>query len=93
MTSEELCHIDAELRPLSISVECCDDAHAAVGRFNARIEHERTRLHDARASLDGTGSLPLDLEVVLRAAAVMFKVERERIAQRFRFVPLTVRVP
>ena len=46
----------------------------------------------ATASLPGPApAAGLDLEVVLRAAAVMFAVERERIAQRFRFVPLPVR--
>ena len=51
MGSAELDPIDATLRPLSVSEKCSDDAKAAVGRFNARIERERSRLHAAHASL------------------------------------------
>ena len=93
MSNDELDRIDVTLRLLSVPEICSPHAKAAIGRFNARIEQERSRVHVARASLGDSGSLPLDLEVVLRAAAVMFTVERERIARRFRFVPLRVGDP
>ena len=88
MSSAELDRIEGMLTPLTVSDGCSDDAKDAVRRFNAKIEQERSRLGAARATLGESGSLPSDIAVALRAAAVMFTVERERIVRRYRFVPL-----
>lgn len=88
MSSADLDRIDRVLTPLVASAPCSDDANAAVQRFNAQIEQERSRLGAARARLAASGSLPVDVAVSLEAAAVMLTVERDRIVRRFQFVPL-----
>jgi hypothetical protein len=87
MSSADLDRIDSVLTPLVASDACSDDAKAAVQRFNAQIEQERSRLGAARARLGASGSLPVELAVALEAAVVMLAVERDRIVRRFR-VPL-----
>jgi hypothetical protein len=71
-----------------VSEACSSEVKDAARRFNVRLEQERSALDSARAAYREFGSMSLEVDVTLKAMAVMFSVERERIAQRFRFVPL-----
>jgi hypothetical protein len=87
MTSEELDSIDHALSALAIHDGFCAGAKAAALRFNARVQQERSRCEGARATHEQARAVPADLEIELRAAAIMYVVERERIAARWR-IPL-----
>jgi hypothetical protein len=58
-------------------------AKDAADRFNAQVEAQRLLLGRARAKHDAGERVPDELRVELMAAAVLYKVERERIEQRF----------
>ncbi len=88
MTNVELDRIETALRPLAVSEACSSEVKDAVRRFNVHLEQERSALDSARATCREFGSVSLELDVTLKAMAVMFTVERERIVRRFRFVPL-----
>jgi hypothetical protein len=91
MSIMELDGIGHALKPLVVSDACSSYVKDAVRRFNARLGQERARLEGARATREQSGSVPLEVEVALKAYAVMFAVERERMMRRFRFVPLLAR--
>ncbi len=79
MTPDELDRIDSAFRALAVREG--DSAHArlAVRRFNAEIERQRAAIAAARAGKE----LTPQSEVELRAAAVLYTDERDRIVRRF----------
>jgi hypothetical protein len=88
MSDTELDRIERLLEPLAASEACSPHVKEAVRRFNASVEQERSRLDAARAAYRESGAVPVEVAVALQAVAVMYSVERDRIVQRFRFVPV-----
>jgi len=79
MTPEELDRIDHELRSLSVA-DARPDVCETIQRYNAEIERHRAIIAAARQA----GVVQPELAVELRAAAVLYAVERERLVRRFR---------
>jgi hypothetical protein len=65
-------------------------AKSEVTRFNAELQQGRARLASVRSAMQGS-SVPPELEIELRAYALMFAKERERIADLWG-MPLSRRV-
>ena len=91
MTTQDLDRIDRELSALDAQGASCAEAKRAALRFNAQLEQERARLKGARATQGRARPIPMKLEIELRAAAVMYGVERERVVRRWN-IPLRARV-
>ena len=83
MTTEDLDCIDHALGEIPILHGFCAGAKGAALRFNSQVQLERARCEDARATHDQAGAVSPDIEIELRAAAVMYSAERERIASRW----------
>ncbi len=79
MTAEELERMETAFRTLSLRETDPVPARVAVQRYNAEVERQRAVLASARAG----GPLSPQSEVELRAAAVLYANERDRIVQRF----------
>jgi hypothetical protein len=90
MTLEELEAIDRALSQLAVDEGDPARAKNEVKRFNAELQKGRARLASVRAAMQGS-SVPPELEVELRAYALMFARERERIAELWG-MPLSRRV-
>lgn len=58
-------------------------AMESARRFNRDLDSQRHLLELARAKQEAGEPVPDDLSVVLRAAAVLYRAERERIVERF----------
>ncbi|HET9597435.1 MAG TPA: hypothetical protein VFP65_17735 [Anaeromyxobacteraceae bacterium] len=78
MSPEELDRIEHELKILS-AAEARPDACEAIQRYNAEIERHRAAIAAARRE----GAVKPEVEVELRAAAILYAVERERLVRRF----------
>jgi hypothetical protein len=81
MSPEELDRIDQALRSLNGGTETPSEAWDAIQRFNAEIERQRAAVAAARLA---AGAVRPEVEVELRAAAVLYADERERLVRRFR---------
>jgi hypothetical protein len=96
MTTEELDAIAATVRALMVDdptrpartrnaakrlTQQSEFAKSAVHRFNLQVEVQRLLLERARAKHDAGERVPADLQVELRAAAVLYSVERDRIVR------------
>jgi hypothetical protein len=79
MTAEELDRLDEAFRALSYRETDPAPARVEVQRFNAEIERQRALLASARAG----EALTPQREVELRAAAILYANERDRIVRRF----------
>jgi AMMECR1 domain-containing protein len=78
MSLEELDRIEQELKILN-AAEARADACDAIQRYNKEIERHRATIAAARQA----GVVRPDVEVELRAAAVLYADERERLVRRF----------
>jgi hypothetical protein len=78
MSLEELDRIEHELKILSMA-DARADACDAIQRYNTEIERHRATIAAARQA----GMVRPEIEVELRAAAVLYAVERERLVRRF----------
>jgi hypothetical protein len=91
MTVEELDCIERALTALLTHDGCSPGAKQAASQFNARLERERARLlGGARPTQGDAGAFTSELEIELRGAAIMYAVERERVARLWR---LPLRLP
>ncbi len=81
MTTQDLDCIDRALSVLVIGDGYCAGAKSAAQRFNSQIQQERSRLKCARATHEQARRVSPDVEIELRASAVMYVVERERIVR------------
>jgi hypothetical protein len=79
MTAEELEVMDRAFRLLAVRENDSAAARLAVRRFNAEVEQQRAMLATARSGK----LLTPEGEVELRAAAVLYAEERDRIVRRF----------
>ena len=91
MTMEELDCIERALSALVVQDGFSPGAKQAALQFNSQLERERSRLlGGARAGQGDAGGFSSELEVELRGAAIMYAVERERVARLWR---LPLRLP
>jgi hypothetical protein len=90
MTLEELEAIDRALSMLVVVEGDSKRAKSEVMRFNTELQKGRARLASVRSAMQGS-TVPAELEVELRAYALMFARERERIAELWG-MPLSRRV-
>jgi hypothetical protein len=81
MSPEELDRIDGALRILNGGSETPSEAWDAIRSFNAEIGRQRAAVAAARTA---AGAVKPEVEVELRAAAVLYADERERLVRRFR---------
>jgi hypothetical protein len=81
MSPEELDRIDQALRSLTGSAETPAEAWDAIQRYNAEIGRQRAAVAAARSA---AGGVRPETEVELRAAAVLYADERDRLVRRFR---------
>jgi hypothetical protein len=79
MTAEELDRLDQAFRALSCRETDPAPVRVEVQRFNTEIERPRALLASARAG----EALTPQSEVELRAAAILYTNERDRIVRRF----------
>jgi hypothetical protein len=84
MTTEDLDCIDRALSMLVVHPTCSLEAKSAVLRFNARIQPERSRLGSARAMQQEGCAVDPSIEIELKASAVMFAEERNRVVRLWR---------
>jgi hypothetical protein len=87
VTTEDLDCIDRALSLLLIHDGYSAEAKSAALRFNSRIQQERSRFEGARAMHEQGRAVSPDVEIELRASAVMYTVERERIVRLWK-IPL-----
>jgi hypothetical protein len=81
MTTGDLDCIDRALSVLVIHDGYSTGAKSAALRFNSQIQEERSRFECARATHEHARAVSLVVEIELRASAVMYEVERERIVR------------
>jgi hypothetical protein len=81
VTNEDLDGIDRALSPLVLGVGNTAQAIDVATRFNASVEQARSSLAAARAAHEQGRSVDSDVEVRLKAYALMFAGERERIVR------------
>jgi len=79
MTAEELDRLEKAFRALAFRETDPAVARLEVQRYNAEVERQRALLASAR---NGEALTPQS-EVELRAAAVLYANERDRIVRRF----------
>jgi hypothetical protein len=79
MTAEELDRFDKAFRALACRETDSAPARMEVQRYNAEVERQRALLASARAG----EQLTPQSEVELRAAAILYANERDRIVRRF----------
>jgi hypothetical protein len=91
MTTEELDCIERALSALVVHDGYSPGAKRAALQFNSQLERERSRLLGrARLTQGEAHGVSSELEIELRGAAIMYAVERERVAQLWR---LPLRLP
>lgn len=82
MTSEDLDGLDAALKPLVVSAAPAL-AREAVRVLNAELEAARAQVAAAREVHSRTGAISVEIETLLRAYAVMYAQERERLVRHW----------
>jgi hypothetical protein len=82
MTSEELDRLDGALKPLAVS-SAPAQARDAVRALNGELERARAQVAAAREVHGRTGAISAEVETLLRAYAVMYAQERERIVRHW----------
>ena len=80
MSPEDLDRIDQALRTLTGGAETPAEAWDAIQRYNVEIERHRATVAAVRTA----GVVRPEVEVELRAAAVLYADERDRLVRRFR---------
>jgi hypothetical protein len=82
MTSEELDRLDGALKPLVVSAVPAQ-AREAVRALNVELERARAHVAAAREVHRRTGTISLEVQTQLRAYAVMYAQERERVVRHW----------
>jgi hypothetical protein len=82
MTTEELESLDGALKPLVVAAAPAQ-ARDAVRALNVELERARAQVAAAREVHSRTGAIPVEVETQLRAYAVMYAQERERVVRHW----------
>jgi hypothetical protein len=82
MTSAELDHLHGALKPLVVS-SAPAQARDAVRALNLELERARAQVAAAREVHGRTGAVSVEVETQLRAYAVMYAEERERVVRHW----------
>jgi hypothetical protein len=87
MTDEDLDCIERALVPLAVGEHLSARVKSIASQFNAQVDAARARVAAAREAAARAGSISSEERNELRAYAVMYSEERERLVRQWGISP------